>query len=188
MVHRFSLLALAAAALGCKSPAPESAAVQAGETSPDSAFREPSTPSNVKDALAPSVDAATSEAATTVDAAADVEVRQVPRAKVVSIGMHVGGGPFDELTKQPFLRAVEPRYAELARCFDHVTQPRQGDAGVDLTIEAGGGRAQVKNPRTTLKGEKFVPCVVAFFESVEFDKSPLGKKVVSYSVRFIPLP
>lgn len=106
--------------------------------------------------------------------------------KLVTIGMHVGGGPYDEETKEPMKRSVEPHFAELARCWKLVPQPRQADVGVDLVIEAAGGRARVSNPRATIEGEGFKPCVVAFFESVEFLKPKNGKTVVSYSVRFLP--
>jgi hypothetical protein len=57
---------------------------------------------------------------------------------VVTIGMHVGGGPFDEATKQPMRRSVEPRFAELAQCWTHVTNPARTDVGVDLLIESAG--------------------------------------------------
>jgi len=100
--------------------------------------------------------------------------------------MHVGGGPYDEPTKEPIRRSVEPRFAALAECWKHVTKPRQGDAGVDLVIEAAGGRAKVSNPRVTLEGEGFKECLVAFFESVDFEKPKFGKTTVSYSVRFLP--
>lgn len=108
------------------------------------------------------------------------------RVKVVTIGMHVGGGPYDEVTKEPIKRSVEPHFSELARCWKHVPQPRQADVGVDLVIEAGGGRAKVSNPRTTVEGEGFVPCIVAFYEGVDFQRPKNGKTVVSYSVRFLP--
>jgi hypothetical protein len=109
-----------------------------------------------------------------------------PPVKVVTIGMHVGGGPFDEATKQPMRRSVEPRFAELAQCWTHVTEPARTDVGVDLLIESAGGRARVSNPRTTMKNEAFVSCVVQFFESVDFEKPLHGRTVVSYSVRFTP--
>jgi hypothetical protein len=103
--------------------------------------------------------------------------------------MHVAGGPFDEETKKPFLRAVEPHYGDLARCWKHVKEPRIGDVGVDLLIPAAGGKPRVSNPRTNLEGEGFVPCVVAFFEQMEFDKQKKGgPQGVSYSVRFKPTP
>jgi len=106
--------------------------------------------------------------------------------KLATIGMHVGGGPYDEPTKEPMKRSVEPRFADLARCWKHVTKPAPTDFGVDLVIEANGGRARVSNPRTSVTSEGFVPCVVAFFESVDFQKPKNGKTVVSYSVRFTP--
>lgn len=104
--------------------------------------------------------------------------------KVVSIGMHVAGGPFDEPTKVPFKRAVEPHYPRLLACLDHVTPPQGGDAGVDLAIDAKGGKAKVTNPRSTIKSDAFVGCVVAFFESIEFEPPKNGRTNVSYSVRF----
>jgi hypothetical protein len=121
-----------------------------------------------------------------VDAALPAE--PPPRVKVVTIGMHVGGGPYDEITKEPIRRSVEPQFAELARCWRLVTppQPKQAEVGVDLVIEAAGGRARVSNPRTTAAGEGFVPCVVAFYEGVDFRRPNNGKTVVSYSVRFTP--
>lgn len=112
-----------------------------------------------------------------------------PAVKVVSIGMHVAGGPYDEATKKPFLRAVEPHYADLARCWKHVSEPRQADVGVDLLIPAAGGKPRVSNPRCTVPtSDAFLPCVVAFFEGVEFDKPARGAaQGVSYSVRFKPV-
>jgi hypothetical protein len=106
--------------------------------------------------------------------------------KLATIGMHVGGGPYDEPTKEPMKRSVEPRFPDLARCWMHVSKPAPTDVGVDLVIEAAGGRARVSNPRTSVTSEGFVPCVVAFFESVEFLPPKNGKTVVSYSVRFTP--
>lgn len=117
------------------------------------------------------------------DASADAAPVHV---KIATIGMHVGGGPYDEPTKEPMKRSVEPRFADLARCWPLVTKPAPTDVGVDLVIEAAGGRAKVSNPRTTAVGEGFVPCVVAFFESVDFQRPKNGKTVVSYSVRFTP--
>lgn len=133
--------------------------------------------SSAADAAAPTSDAATATAAPSAP----------PQVKVISIGMHVAGGPFDEATKKPFLRAVEPHYPELARCWSHVPTPRQADVGVDLLIPAAGGKAAVSNPRSTLAAEGFLPCVVAFFAGVEFPKPARGgPQGVSYSVRFVP--
>jgi hypothetical protein len=102
--------------------------------------------------------------------------------------MHVGGGPYDEPTKEPLKKSVEPRFVDLAACWRHAPAG-QGvtDVGVDLLVEAQGGRAKVSSPRVPqLRSAEFVACVVAFFESVEFLKPKTGRTVVSYSVRFTP--
>ncbi len=109
-----------------------------------------------------------------------------PKVKIVTIGMHVAGGPFDEETKIPFKKAVEPHFPELAKCWRLVSSPRTADVGVDLLIEPGGGKPKVTNPRSSIGGEGFKPCVVAFFENIEFDKPKNGRTGVSYSVRFKP--
>jgi hypothetical protein len=112
----------------------------------------------------------------------------VAKVKVLSIGMHVAGGPFDEETKKPYLKAVEPRYPELARCWNKVDdKSKSGDVGVDLLISPGGGKPKVSHPRSTASGDDFLPCVVSFFETVEFGKPHSGGlQGVSYSVRFKP--
>lgn len=107
--------------------------------------------------------------------------------KVLTIGMHVGGGPYDEVTKEPLKKSVEPRFADLAACWQHAPPgTKETDAGVDLLVEAQGGKARVSNPRSLLKNDAFVACLVAFFESVEFLPPKNGRTVVSYSVRFVP--
>jgi hypothetical protein len=113
------------------------------------------------------------------------------KLKIVTIGMHVAGGPFDEPTKEPFKKAVEPHFPAIAQCWGrHVTRPpKQADVGVDLLIEAAGGHPKVSNPRSTFdKGdaEGFVPCVIGVFESVDFPKLDRGRTGVSYSLRFTP--
>lgn len=102
--------------------------------------------------------------------------------------MHVGGGPYDEVTKEPLKKSVEPRFSDLAACWRHAPAGQAAtDVGVDLLVEAQGGRAKVSNPRVAqLKSDAFVGCIVAFFESVEFLKPRSGRTVVSYSVRFTP--
>jgi hypothetical protein len=111
-----------------------------------------------------------------------------PNVKLISIGMHVANGPYDEETKKQYLKAVEPRYPELARCWGKVNDKSKfGDVGVDLLIPPSGGKPKVSHPRSTVEGEGFLPCVVAFFETVEFGKPHSGGlQGVSYSVRFKP--
>ena len=128
----------------------------------------------------------TTTAETAHDAGKDASDEAPVEVKLATIGMHVGGGPYDEITKEPMKRSVEPHFSELARCWKLAGRQEPTDVGVDLVIEAAGGRAKVSNPRTFAKGEGFVPCVVSFFESVDFLKPRNGKTVVSYSVRFTP--
>ena len=103
--------------------------------------------------------------------------------------MHVGGGPYDEPTKEPMKRSVEPRFGDLARCWAEPPPPPSAgiDVGVDLVIEATGGRARVQNPRVSgAKRPGLEACIVSFFESVEFLPPKNGKTVVSYSIRVTP--
>jgi len=104
--------------------------------------------------------------------------------------MHVAGGPFDEETKKPFLRAVEPHYPELAKCWKLVKEPKLADVGVDLLIPTNGGKPKVTNPRVTnVDGKDLLPCVVAFFEGIEFENPKTGgPRGVSYSTRWKPTP
>jgi hypothetical protein len=157
---------------------------QAADPAPPRPTEPPPVPAPPAHEAPPPADAG--PAATAVDAAASPAEAPI-RVKVVTIGMHVGGGPYDEITKEPIRRSVEPHFAELARCWKHVPQPHQADVGVDLVIEAAGGRAKVSNPRKTIEaGEAFIPCIVAFYEGVDFQRPKSGKTVVSYSVRFLP--
>ncbi|MDI1484555.1 hypothetical protein, partial [Polyangium sp. y55x31] len=164
----------AAAPASAVAPAPASAAAPA---SASAAAPEPAA------SAAPSASAsAAAPEAPPADAA------PLPAVKVKNIGMHIGGGPNDDANKAPFNRSVEPHFDELRRCFAKVDDPKKGgDFGVDLLVDGKGGKAQVSHPRTALKGEGFVPCVVGVFEAIEFLRPKGGKKtMVSYSIRFTP--
>jgi hypothetical protein len=189
----FSVLTLALALTfgpACTKPPPEGAPVRVAEASATrAAASEP--PNGDAAAAVPPVDASAVGPGSSAGPASSASVAAAKddapvRVKLVTIGMHVGGGPYDEPTKEPMKRSVEPHFADLARCWKLVAQPKQTDVGVDLVIEANGGRARVSNPRTTATGEGFLPCVVAFFEGVDFLPPKNGKTVVSYSVRFLP--
>ncbi len=111
----------------------------------------------------------------------------LPRVKVENIGMHIGGGPNDAVTKAPIADSVKPHFDELKWCFAKAEDPTQGGSfGVDLLIERAGGKAEVTKPRTVIKGDAFRDCVVGVFEGIEFLKPKRGKTKVSYSVRFTP--
>lgn len=139
--------------------------------------------------LAPPASAAAEVPAAAPSAsAAPAEEAPIPKVKVKNIGMHIGGGPNDDVTKEPIKRSVEPHFDAFRRCFSKVEdQAKGGDFGVDVLIEGAGGKAKISHPRTALKGEGFETCVVAVFESIEFLRPKGGKKtMVSYSIRFTP--
>lgn len=113
--------------------------------------------------------------------------------KVANIGIHVGGGPFDEPTKEPIKKSVAPHLAGMASCYPLAETKGTPDVGVDLLIPEKGGRAQVSHPRATLlpggaPREAFLACVVKAFEGVDFLPPATGRSTVSYSIRFTPAP
>ncbi|MBI3200516.1 MAG: hypothetical protein HYZ29_03165 [Myxococcales bacterium] len=109
----------------------------------------------------------------------------LPEVKVAAVGLHIGGGPNDDATKAPYLRAIEKRFDEIRACYAKVDDPVKGGTfGVDLHIGKGGGSAQVKQPRTGMKGDGFRDCVIKAFEHVEFEKPKKGPTVISYSIKF----
>ncbi len=112
---------------------------------------------------------------------------ELPAVTVTNIGMHIGGGPNDDVTKEPIRKSVEPHFEALQRCWASVeTGDKAGDFGVDLRIPKGGGKAKVTQPRTAFKGAAFKDCVVKVFEAIEFLPPRKGETVVSYSLRFAP--
>jgi pyruvate/2-oxoglutarate dehydrogenase complex dihydrolipoamide acyltransferase (E2) component len=174
-------------------------------TSPaDGAATSPSPPATTSPATTPpappppppSAAAASAEPAPTASAAptatAATEAPKPPEAplpavKVANIGMHIGGGPNDDVTKDPIRRSVQPHFDAFRRCFALVEDPKKGgDVGVDLRIDRAGGKAAVSHPRTAIKGKEFKECVVKTFEGIEFLKPRGGTTTVSYSLRFTP--
>ncbi len=111
----------------------------------------------------------------------------LPAVKVANIGMHIGGGPNDDVTKDPIRRSVQPHFDEFRLCYAQVEDAsKPGDFGVDLRIDRAGGKAQVSHPRSALKGKEFRACVVRTFEGIDFLKPRTGTTTVSYSLRFTP--
>jgi pyruvate/2-oxoglutarate dehydrogenase complex dihydrolipoamide acyltransferase (E2) component len=171
-------------------PASSGSSVQSAAAPPPVAM--PSVAPSVAAPAAPSASASAASdapvAAPSASAAAPAEEAPIPKVKVKNIGMHIGGGPNDDVTKEPIKRSVEPHFDAFRRCFAKVEdQAKGGDFGVDVLIEANGGKAKITHPRTALKGAGFEECVVLVFESIEFLKPKGGKKtMVSYSIRFTP--
>ncbi|XXY50462.1 hypothetical protein WME91_04865 [Sorangium sp. So ce269] len=196
-------LAFAAAAAGCSSratPSTERSAAPQAEAFPSApasaAPPAPDAPTAAASASAASPSAApAASAAPTASAAAEpaapgaasADAGPLPKVKVANIGMHIGGGPHDDYTKEPIKRSVAPHFDEFRRCFALAEDPAKGgDFGIDLRIEKDGGKAEVRKPRTALKGEAFTKCVVGVFEQIDFQKPRRGPTVVSYSLRFTP--
>ena len=103
-----------------------------------------------------------------------------------NIGMHVGGGPYDEITKEPIQKSVLPHFDALKLCYAHVSPKVAGDFGIDLLLQASGGRAKTHHPRTQLKGAGFVECMTRVFQQIEFLPLKTNTTTVSYSLRFTP--
>ncbi|MDC0676442.1 hypothetical protein [Sorangium atrum] len=166
-------------AASASSAAPTASAAPAASTAP-AASAAPATSA----ASAASAEPAASAAP---DPAAPADAGPLPKVKVANIGMHIGGGPHDDFTKEPIKRSVAPHFDEFRRCFALAEDPTKGgDFGIDLRIERDGGKAEVRKPRTALKGKAFTQCVVGVFERIDFLKPRKGPTVVSYSLRFTP--
>jgi hypothetical protein len=107
--------------------------------------------------------------------------------KVANIGIHIGGGPYDDETKAPIAKSVAPHLDAMRACWAQVSDPAKGgDFGVDLLVPPEGGRARVTNPRTSLAPAAFRECVLHVFEQVDFAKPRKGLTMASYSLRFTP--
>ena len=112
----------------------------------------------------------------------------LPSVKVANIGMHIGGGPNDAVTKEPIHKSVIPHYDEFRRCYGLLEDQKKGGTfGIDLLIDKAGGKPKsVTKPRTPMKGHEFSECMVKAFERIDFQKPKTGTTKVSYSLRFTP--
>ncbi len=189
------VVVLASACSGASAPDGSAAASNAGATPSVAVVPLAATPATVNSALPPAPSTSASAEAPPVPlpsasaaAAPAPEEAPLPKVKVKNIGMHIGGGPNDDVTKEPIKRSVEPHFDAFRRCFAKVDDAEKGgDFGVDVLIEGAGGKAKITHPRTALKGAGFEACVVAVFEAIEFLKPKGAKKtMVSYSLRFTP--
>ncbi len=108
----------------------------------------------------------------------------LPEVTVENIGLHIGGGPNDDASKEPYKKAVEPHFDDFRACYVKVAEPDKGGTfGVDLRLGRNGGKPEVRQPRTAMKGKDFRDCVIGVFSNIEFP--PPHKPVVfSYSLRF----
>lgn len=116
---------------------------------------------------------------------ADHQGSALPELKVHLSGMHIGGGPNDDVSKRPFIQSIEAAYDSLRACYKKAEDPTQsGTFGVDLKIAARGGTPELQQVRTALKGESLRECIGTVFKGIEFAPPPKGRTIVSVSVRF----
>ncbi len=100
------------------------------------------------------------------------------------IGMHIGGGPNDQDTKKPFLKAIEGGNLKYLTCYRLVKEPLKGGTfGVDLFVGVRGGVPEVRTTRQRLGGSEFESCMVDAFNAVHF-KPTTKPTTLSYSLRF----
>lgn len=161
--------------------APSAQAPDAGATAAARADepQEAAPPAGSADARPPEVQPAAAERGVTAPAPRPV--------RVAYIGMHIGGGPNDAATKAPFEHAIAASFGELEGCYrSSAERGARGTFGIDLLVPKDGGRAEVTNPRTGLKGEGLTECLVAVFERIEFQTPRHGATKLSYSVRLSP--
>ncbi|HEX4336140.1 MAG TPA: hypothetical protein VH062_09520 [Polyangiaceae bacterium] len=110
---------------------------------------------------------------------------EVPHVRVRNIGLHIGGGPNDAVTKGPFLRQLAAQFDAFKLCYGQVETPAaHGTFGVDLLVPKDGGHAELSNPRTSMKGDAFRDCVVEAFKAVAFDRPKRGTTKLSYALAF----
>lgn len=112
----------------------------------------------------------------------------LPSVKIANIGMHIGGGPNDAVTKEPIHSSVIPHYDEFRRCYALAEDQKKGGTfGIDLLIDKAGGKPRsVTKPRSPIKGHEFSECMVHAYEQIDFKKPKGGNTKVSYSIRFTP--
>jgi hypothetical protein len=111
----------------------------------------------------------------------------LPAVKLRNIGLHIGGGPNDTATKEPFQRAIERNFDAFKRCYGKSEKPgARGTFGIDLLIERDGGHPTVSNSRTAMPGDEFRDCVAHVFETVEFAPPRRGATKISYALEFEP--
>jgi pyruvate/2-oxoglutarate dehydrogenase complex dihydrolipoamide acyltransferase (E2) component len=197
LIRRPFLLPLTAALAACSTPAagPSDASTSSASTTAPPAVTAAASTSTSAAAATPATTSATAAASAEPappasaepSASAAASAAPVPAIKVTNIGMHIGGGPHDAVTKAPIKQSVEPHFDELKRCWTLVDDPKKGgDFGLDLLIDRAGGKAKITNPRTSLKGKGFKECLITAFEAIDFKKPRGGTTTVSYSVRFSP--
>lgn len=184
----FLAAALLAACTPSAAPDPASSTTPTAPTAPPSAVAvasAPTAPTPAVSSAPPALPTPAASSAAPVASAAPPEPKPLPKVKVANIGIHIGGGPNDNATKEPFKKSVQPHYDEMKRCWAMV-EGQKGDISVELRVERDGGKARVKPNKTTFKHREFNDCIYKVFEEIDFLKPRTGTTVLNFSLRFTP--
>ena len=112
-------------------------------------------------------------------------VEALPELKLKVVGMHIGGGPNDAVTKRPFIEAIEGAFDTMRVCYRDAEDPMKGGSfGVDLRVEREGGHPTLQSVRTVMKGDKMRACLEQAVKAAQFTKPAKGATVLSVSVNF----
>lgn len=131
---------------------------------------------------APTSNAARDDAAEKAPVPSDVE----PDTGLRTVGLHVGGGPNDDTTRAKFIAPIERQFEAMLRCHTLAeNRERNASVGVDLLIPTRGGRAELKDLRTALRGDQFDDCIRKAFLAVQFPRIQ-RPTMISYSMLFEP--
>ena len=115
-----------------------------------------------------------------MDGRAADPTRGLPEVSVRHIGLHVGGGPNDEATRRPILRALEQQTQEFLWCYRQVDHPLRGGVyGVDLYVPTRGGNPEVRSTRQKLGPAEFEACMGRAFLGASLPRPPRATVVPS---------
>ena len=105
------------------------------------------------------------------------------------IGMHVGGGPNDDATKEPFWKSIGAHHDDFAACWSKLPKPGKVEFGIDALVPGKGGLAKIDRPRSTALDPAFVACMQDVYAKMEFLPPKSGQPTkVSASLRLLPRP
>lgn len=110
------------------------------------------------------------------------------QVRLKTVGLHIGGGPNDDATRDPLIALFESQFPALTRCAEQIEPQLRspGSFGIDLYIGAQGGTAEARQVRTRLGPEAFRDCVKQVLTGVDFP-APKRPLVISYSLAFAPI-
>lgn len=112
-----------------------------------------------------------------------------PNVDIHHIGMHIGGGPNDDATKEPFWKSIAAHHDDFAACWSKLPKPGKVEFGIDALVPGKGGLAKIDRPRATVADAAFTACMQDVYTKIEFlpPRSGLATKV-SASLRLSPRP